>query len=80
MMGTATENTPPPPLPAAAATARGARDLAECRPAQLTLIPGQEGDRPVTAIMQDTVSPDRRQTLRALKLGQTLATLPDRLT
>jgi hypothetical protein len=34
----------------------------------------------VTAIMQDTVSPDLRQTLRALKLGQTLATLPDRLT
>jgi hypothetical protein len=34
----------------------------------------------VTAIMRDTVSPDLRQTLRALKLGQMLATLPDRLT
>jgi hypothetical protein len=28
--------------------------------------------------MRDTVSPDLRQTLRALKLGQMLATLPDR--
>lgn len=34
----------------------------------------------MTAIMRDTVSPDLRQTLRALSLGQMLATLPDRLT
>jgi len=34
----------------------------------------------VTAIMQDVVSPDLRKTLRALKLGQMLATLPERLT
>jgi DNA replication protein DnaC len=30
--------------------------------------------------MRDTVSPDLRKTLRALKLGQMLPTLPDRLT
>jgi len=30
--------------------------------------------------MRDAVSPDLRKTLRALKLGQMLATLPDRLT
>jgi hypothetical protein len=40
MMEKATENTPPPPLPATATTARFARDLAEYRPVQLTLIPG----------------------------------------
>jgi DNA replication protein DnaC len=34
----------------------------------------------VTATMRDAVSPDLRTTLRALKLGQMLATLPDRLT
>jgi len=34
----------------------------------------------VTTIMRDAVSPDLRTTLRALKLGQMLATLPDRLT
>jgi hypothetical protein len=34
----------------------------------------------VTAIMRDTASPDLRQTPRALKFGQMLATLPDRLT
>jgi DNA replication protein DnaC len=34
----------------------------------------------VTAIITDPVSPDLRATLRALKLGQMLATLPDRLT
>jgi DNA replication protein DnaC len=34
----------------------------------------------VTAAMRDPVSPDLRTTLRALKLGQMLATLPDRLT
>jgi DNA replication protein DnaC len=34
----------------------------------------------VTANMRDTVSPDLRATLRALKLGQMLDTLPDRLT
>jgi DNA replication protein DnaC len=34
----------------------------------------------VTAIIRDVVSPDLRQTLRALKLGQMLATLPERLT
>jgi Mu transposase, C-terminal domain len=48
MLEKATENTPPPPRPAAAAPARFARDPAEYRPAgtQLTLIPGgQEADR-----------------------------------
>jgi transposase len=48
MLEKATENTPPPPRPAVAATARFARDPAEYRPAstQLTLIPGgQEADR-----------------------------------
>ena len=34
----------------------------------------------MTAIIRDPVSPDLRQTLRALKLGQMLATLPERLT
>jgi DNA replication protein DnaC len=34
----------------------------------------------VTATLRDAVSPDLRATLRALKLGQMLATLPDRLT
>jgi DNA replication protein DnaC len=33
-----------------------------------------------TAIMRDAISPDLRKTLRALKLGQMLDTLPDRLT
>jgi transposase len=44
MLEKATENAPPPPRPAAAATARFARDPAEYRPAgtQLTLIPGGE--------------------------------------
>jgi transposase len=40
MLEKATENTPLPPHPAAAATARFARDPAEYRPVQLTLIPG----------------------------------------
>jgi DNA replication protein DnaC len=34
----------------------------------------------MTAIMRDAVSPDLRKTLRALKLGQMLDTLPERLT
>ena len=34
----------------------------------------------MTALTPDTVSPDLRATLRALKLGQMLGTLPDRLT
>ena len=34
----------------------------------------------MTAAIRDTVSPDLRATLRALKLGQMLHTLPDRLT
>jgi len=34
----------------------------------------------VTTTIRDAVSPDLRMTLRALKLGQMLATLPDRLT
>jgi DNA replication protein DnaC len=34
----------------------------------------------VTATLRDAVSPDLRTTLRALKLGQMLATLPERLT
>lgn len=42
MLERATENTPPPPRPAAAATTRFARDPAEYRPVQLTLIPGGE--------------------------------------
>jgi len=40
MLEKATENTPLPPRPAAAAAARFARDPAEYRPVQLTLIPG----------------------------------------
>jgi transposase len=48
MLEKATENTPPPPRPAVAATARFARDPAEYRPAgtQLTLIPSGEADTP----------------------------------
>jgi DNA replication protein DnaC len=34
----------------------------------------------VTAIIRDAISPDLRATLKALKLGQMLDTLPDRLT
>jgi hypothetical protein len=45
MLEKATENTPPAPRPAAAATARFARDPAEYRPVQLTLIEGGEADR-----------------------------------
>ena len=33
----------------------------------------------MTVTMRDAVSPDLRATLRALKLGQMLDTLPDRL-
>jgi len=40
MLEKATENTPPPPHPAGAATARFARDPAEYRAIQLTLLPG----------------------------------------
>ena len=81
MLEKATENTPLPPSPAAAAvTARFARDPAEYRPVQLTLIPGGKEAQPVTAVIRDAVSPDLRATLRALKLGQMLDTLPDRLT
>jgi transposase len=46
MLEKATENTPPPPRPAVAATTRFARDPAEYRATQLTLIPGgEEGPR-----------------------------------
>ena len=45
MLEKATENTPPPPRPAAAAAARFARDPAEYRPVQLTLIGGGEVTR-----------------------------------
>src|SRR5215470_15577383 len=45
MLEKATENTPPPPRPAVAATARFARDPAEYRPVQLTLIEGGEVTR-----------------------------------
>src|SRR6516165_4209329 len=46
MLERATENTPPPPRPAAAATARFARDPTEYRATQLALIPGgKEGTR-----------------------------------
>src|SRR5205823_13993351 len=41
MLERATENTPPPPRPAAAAGARFARDPAEYRPGQLALIDGE---------------------------------------
>jgi IstB-like ATP binding protein len=34
----------------------------------------------MTTTIRDPVSPDLRKTLRALKLGQMLATLPERLT
>ena len=34
----------------------------------------------MTTAMRDAISPDLRATLRALKLGQMLDTLPDRLT
>ena len=45
MLEKATENTqPPPPLPAAAAGARFARDPAEYRPVQLALIDGGRQD------------------------------------
>ena len=44
MLEKATENTPVPPQPAAAATARFARDPAEYRATQLTLIPGGKED------------------------------------
>jgi hypothetical protein len=44
MLEKATENTPVPPRPAAAASARFARDPAEYRPVQLTLIPGGKED------------------------------------
>ena len=42
--------------------------------------PRREGGQPVTVIIRDVVSPDLRATLRALKLGQMLDTLPERLT
>jgi hypothetical protein len=42
MLEKATENTPLPPRPAPAATARFARNPAEYRPVQLMLIPGGE--------------------------------------
>jgi hypothetical protein len=45
MLEKATENTPSPPRPAVAATTRFARDPAEYRPVQLTLIPGGEDTR-----------------------------------
>lgn len=43
MLEKATENTPPPHRPAAAVSARFARDPAEYRPVQLTLINGKAG-------------------------------------
>src|SRR5215470_10269899 len=46
MLEKATENTPPPPRPPVAATARFARDPAEYRATQLTLLPGgKQGPR-----------------------------------
>ena len=45
MLERATENAPLPPSPAVAAAGRFARDPAEYRPAQLTLIDGGEADR-----------------------------------
>src|SRR2546423_1581891 len=42
--------------------------------------PRQPGGDPMTTTIRDPVSPDLRKTLRALKLGQMLATLPERLT
>jgi transposase len=45
MLEKATENAPPPPRPATAAAARFARDPAEYRSVQLTLIPGEKAGR-----------------------------------
>ena len=45
MLERATENAPPPPRPPVADTARFARDPAEYRPVQLTLIEGGEAGR-----------------------------------
>ena len=80
MLEKATENTPLPPRPAR----RGDRPVRP-RPSRIPARaadadPRREGDEPVTAIIRDPVSPDLRATLRALKLGQMLDTLPDRLT
>ena len=80
MLEKATENTPPPPRPAVAATARFARDPAEYRPDPADPHPRRGGGPPMTTTIRDPVSPDLRKTLRALKLGQMLATLPERLT
>src|SRR6185312_5029703 len=49
-------------------------------PARAADPPSWRGGKPVTALIRDAVSPDLRKTLRALKLGQMLATLPERLT
>jgi hypothetical protein len=46
MLERATENAPPPPRPPVAATARFARDPAEYRATQLTLIPGGKEGTP----------------------------------
>jgi transposase len=46
MLERATENAPPPPRPPVAATARFARDPAEYRATQLTLIPGGKESTP----------------------------------
>ena len=80
MLEKATENTPPPPRPPAAATARFARDPAEYRRHPADPHPRREGGHPMTTTIRDPVSPDLRKTLRALKLGQMLDTLPERLT
>jgi hypothetical protein len=79
MLEKATGNTLPPPRPAVAA-ARFARDPAEYAPRarQRNLIPGgrRVPDEPDPG---DQVSPDLRKTLRTLKVGQMLDTLPERL-
>ncbi len=81
MLEKATENTPPAAPPGAAAGGpvrpRPGRVPAPARPADAHRRRG--GGRPVTAAIRTPVSPDLRKMLRALKLGQMLDTLPERL-
>ena len=89
MLEKATENTPAPPPRAASgvASARFARDPAEYRPGHTVLADRHRrrrrraGDPAVTKpVVQDPICPDLKQVLGALKLGQMLDTLPERLT
>ena len=65
-----------PPPPGSPATPPSTHPAAT----QLTLIRGGEATPVTSDAMRDPVSPDLRTTLRALKLGQMLDTLPERLT